>query len=282
MSKKIIVPTDFSENAFNAAKYACHLAINQEYSIYLLHCYNSETTIFDEKINEKEPITPLLRGDLIMQEWKDSLSKEFPDLFIETECREGLVTEVLPKIAVDPFFSFVTMGSNGSQKKNSPMFGSTTSQVATASHIPVVAVPNNLQSDKINKAAILTNFKEDELESLKQFIERLGATDELDVVHVYQNSDDLAEIKTKINQWAQKIQSISPKTKIHTVLKPINYSNDKLDTIGEVVNNTINEKQYDIVIVTKTRKSFFDRWFSRSISKEVILELETVVFFDNN
>lgn len=282
MSKKIIVPTDFSENAFNAAKYACQLAINQGYSIHILHCYNSETTIFDEKMNEKEAITPLLRGDLIMKEWKDSLLRDFPTVNLDTECREGLITDVLPKIALTPSFSLIVMGSNGLQKKDSPMFGSTTSQIATVSHIPVIAVPNDLHRDKIAKTAILTNFIDDELESLKEFTSLVGTTDELDIIHVYQNSDDLSVIEEKINQWASKIKNIVSNTQINTILKPINYSNNKLDTIGEVVNNTINEKQYDLVIVTKTRKSFFERWFSRSISKEVILELETVVFFDNN
>lgn len=282
MSKKIIVPTDFSPNAFEAAKYACEIAIKQGYSIYLIHCYNSKTTIFDEKFNSPEPVTPILRGDLLMEEWKMSLQHDFPNVKIESECREGLISEILPVIAIHPYFSLIVMGSNGLEKQDSPMFGSITSQVATVSKVPVIAVPTSLKQNQNSRVAILTNFKEDELETLKEYINLLGSIPQLDIIHVYQNSDNLAVIEEKINDWANKIKIIIPETIVKKVLKPINYNNQKLDTIAEVVNNTINEKDYNMVIVTKTRKSFFDRWFSRSISKEVILELETTVFFDNN
>lgn len=282
MTKKIIVPTDFSENAFIAAKYACQLALTHGYGIYLFHCYSAKITIFDEKINEKETITPLLRGDLIMAEWVDSLSKEFPSLLIESECKNGLITDILPKIATEPPFSLIVIGSNGLSRDASPMFGSTTSQIATQSHIPVLAIPANIAKHENTKTAILTNFKDDELDSLKDFISLVSQIHELDIIHVYQNSDDKESVNISLKNWAEKIQEITPKTKINTVLKPINYSDKGLDTIAEVINNTIKENKYDIVIVTKTRKSFFDKWFSISISKEIILELEAATYFDNN
>lgn len=282
MTKRIIVPTDFSDNALIAAKYACHIASKQGYGIYLFHCFNSKTTIFDEKINEKEAATPILKGDLIIREWKDELSSEFPNLTIETETRSGLITDVLPKFAQEPSFSLIVIGSNGLDQNDSPVFGSRTTQIATESKIPVIAVPFADQKNEISKAAVLTNFKEDELASLKEFSALLGTIAELDVIHVYQNSDDISEVELQISQWAEKVRNIVPNTTVNTILKPIDYSNQEKDTIGEVVNITINENYYDIVIVTKTRKSFFDKWFSRSISKEVIAKLETTIFFDNN
>ena len=223
-----------------------------------------------------------MRGDLLMAEWKDQLFREFPQVTIETACITGLITEVLPKMAKEPTYSLIIMGSNGLSKKDSPLFGSTTSQIATKSRIPVIAIPYNIVNYQTHKAALLTNFKEDELESLKDFNTLIGSIAELDIIHVYQNSDDVAAVELQIENWSAKIQALVPLTKINTVLKPLNYSVKALDSIAEVVNNTIEEYKYDIVIVTKTRKSFFDRWFSRSISKEIIFELEAATYFDNN
>lgn len=282
MKKKIIVPTDFSENALFAAKYACQLAIDKGYHVHLVHCYNSDTSIFDEKINNKEEITPLLKGDFIMTEWKDSLCLEYPEISLEGECTKGLVSEIIPKIAVSPNYSLIIMGSNGLEKEDSPLFGSTTNQIASSSHIPVIAVPYHSAIAPLKKAAILTNFKDDELDSLKDFVALLGTPHELDIIHVYQNSDDVNQVTEKIKNWSIKIQEITPTIKLNTILQPINYSSELEDTIAEVVNNTIEDNKYNIVIVTKTRKSFFDKLFSRSISKEVILKLETAIFFDNN
>lgn len=282
MNKKIIVPTDFSENAFIAAQFACKIATKQTYHIHLIHFHNSKTTIFDEKMNTKEPENDILNGELLINEWKESLQRDFPNINIHTECLNGLVTDLLPKIAISPNYALIVMGSKGLAKKDSSIFGSLTSQVASKSKIPVIAVPHSSIIKNEEKAAILTNFKEDELESLKEYVTLLGSIPSLDIIHVYQNSDNLTDVEEKIADWSNKIKMIIPETTISTVLKPINYNNNKQDTIAEVVNNTINEYHYNMVIVTKTRKSFFDRLFSRSISKAVILELETVIFFDNN
>lgn len=282
MKKKIIVPTDFSENALLAAKYACQLAIDKGYHVQLVHCYNSDTSIFDEKLNNNEEITPLLKGDFIMTEWKDSLQLEYPEISLDGECTKGLVSEIIPKIAIAPNYSLLIMGSNGLEENDSPLFGSTTSQVASSSRIPVIAVPYYTNITPLKKAAILTNFKDDELDSLKDYVDLLGMPHELDIIHVYQNSDDINEVTIKIKNWATKIQEITPNITVNTILKPINYSSESQDTIAEVVNNTIEDNKYNIVIVTKTRKSFFDKLFSKSISKEVILKLETAIFFDNN
>lgn len=282
MSSKILVPTDFSEDAFEAAKYACKIALKQGYPIHLLHCYNAKTTIFDEKMNAKEPTNEILSGDLIMEEWRTSLQQEFPKATIHSSCVDGLVSELLPQIAKAPEYTLIIMSSKGLEKDDSPLFGSITSQVATKSKLPVIAVPNSSTERKSGKTAILTNFKEEELESLKKYVNIMGSIPSLDIIHVYQNSDNITEVQDTIHNWSNTIKQIIPETTIKTVLKPINYNNDKQDTIAEVVNNTLHEQHYEMVIVTKTRKSFFDRWFSRSVSKEVILELETVVFFDNN
>ena len=37
--KKIILPTDFSESAYNAIRYAIHLHEDMETTFYLLHTY---------------------------------------------------------------------------------------------------------------------------------------------------------------------------------------------------------------------------------------------------
>lgn len=280
--KNIIVPTDFSETAFNAAKYACELALINGHKIQLFHCYTSKTSIFDEEMNEKENFNSLMRGDTLMKEWKSRLETEFPNLEINTSCQDGLITDLLPKIAKEPEYSLLAIGSNDHADENTPLFGSTTSQIATESHIPVIAIPFNIQHIELNKVAILTNFKDDELESLRDYTQLLNPPKELDIIHVYQNSDDINQVEQNIKNWADRVRSIIPNASVSTILKPIDYSKEDKDTIPEIVNITINENHYDIVIVTKTRKSFFDKWFARSISKEVISKLKTTIFFDNN
>ena len=40
--RKVVVPTDFSENAFNALQYACQIFKYERSDIYILHAYADE------------------------------------------------------------------------------------------------------------------------------------------------------------------------------------------------------------------------------------------------
>jgi len=53
----------------------------------------------------------------------------------------------------------------------------------------------------------------------------------------------------------------------------------ELDSIPEVINEMILEEEVDILLVTKTRKSFFNRIFNRSVSKAIALNLIVPTFF---
>ena len=48
--RKIVVPTDFSENAFNALKYACQIFKYERGDIFILHAYADEVYQQDQVV----------------------------------------------------------------------------------------------------------------------------------------------------------------------------------------------------------------------------------------
>ena len=64
MRKTILVPTDFSANALQAAQYACQIAKQNDYDIELFHCYTSSTAIDEENSTE-------LKADVLIKELKE-------------------------------------------------------------------------------------------------------------------------------------------------------------------------------------------------------------------
>lgn len=282
MTKKIIVPTDFSNNAYTAAQYACSLAVKNNYAIHLFHCYSTSSASFDEGSEQNDSNSQIMKADVLIVEWKNKLLQEFPSLQIETECVRGLLSEVLPAIAIEPNYSLIVMGSTGEGKGKPVTWGSNTSHISTKAKIPVLAIPLNYNSIAVEKIAMLTNFKSDELETLKEFTARVSTIDAIDLIHVYGYGDNLEKIKEQIDSWSFMVKGLNGVDHVNSILEKTINSEEELDTVPEVINAIIKEKQYDLILVTKTRKTFFERVFKTSISKEIALKLEIPTFFDNN
>lgn len=282
MTKKILVPTDFSDNALIATRYACALAAQNNYAVHLFHCYTSNSALFDKEKENNESNTPLLKADILILELKESLQKIYPTLTFETTCTSGLLSEVLPTIAVAPTYALIIMGTTGIGKGKSVVWGSNTSSITSKAKVPVIAIPNNTQGFSLQNVGMLTNFKVEELETLKEYLTTVSFIPNLDIIHVFRDSKDTNEIKQHLDTWSFNIKGLEGTENVQSLAQPIRIDNENLDSIPEVINHIIKEKNYDILIVTKTRKSFFERLFRTSVSKEIALDLERPTFFDNN
>lgn len=277
-TKKIIVPTDFSSSAFAAAQYACKLAAQKKFSIHLFHCYTTSSANFEGE----EESSNILKADVLIAELKDKLILQFPSLTIETECVTGLLTEVLPVIAAKPEYCLIVMGTTGNGQGKSLTWGSNTSSISSKAPIPVIAIPENHSSFESANIAMLTNFKVEEIETLKEYLELVSPIQNLDIIHVFRNSKNQFEVQSTTDAWKFNIQDIKGINAVNSIIQPIQPNDEALDTIPEVINHIINKNNYDMILVTKSRKSFFERLFSSSVSKKIVLDLERPTFFDNN
>jgi nucleotide-binding universal stress UspA family protein len=129
---------------------------------------------------------------------------------------------------------------------------------------------------------MLTNFKPEELETLTSYIDNAGAIPQLDVIHVYKDIDDASKIEDLLLSWSFNVEQISGVDKVGRISSAIDKENIERDTVPEGIHHIIVAHDYDIILVSKTRKSFFERLFRTSVSKEIILNLDRPAFFDNN
>lgn len=283
MKNKILIPTDFSENALFAAQYACRLAQQNDASVTLYHCYTAQSSNFDsEELAEKFEDDKIFKADLLIEELRNSLILEFSDLTIETTCERGLLIETLPLYVKKEHIGLIVMGTTGRGNNKSIVWGSNTSQISAQSPVPVIAIPNKHAYFKLEKAAILTNFKSEELETLKDFLNLFQHIQHLEIIHVIKDEKNIAQIKEKLASWEFIVQDLNGIEQVSSTLACIDESDKELDTIPEVINSTINKEDFDMIVVTKTRKSFFERLFRKSVSKELTLNLRKPTFFDNN
>ncbi|MHC8948996.1 universal stress protein [Sphingobacterium hungaricum] len=281
MHKNILVPTDFSDNAFYAAKFACNLAIEKNLGIHLYHFYTSASAGFnDETESDEDDKGQLLQADLTMVEIKKQLNNLFPSVEINSTCSRGLLQEKLPKIADQDGYELIVMGTTGDSEKKSIVYGSNTSAISSKSPIPVIAIPNGHEEFNFRKIGLLTNFKTDEIETLIEYIHLIGDIEELYLIHVYKEDDVASEVNERLESWSYNIREIDGVKHVITLSDHISKDDVEMDSISEVVNLMISKNNLDLILVNKTRKSFFDRIFKPSISKEIALDIKVPTFFD--
>lgn len=274
MTKTLLVPTDFSTNALYAARYACQIATTNNYNIHLFHCYTSSTAV--EADNSTE-----LKADVLINELKEQLLKNYPLLTIETECVSRLLTDVLPDYAVAPKFALVVMGTTGAGEGKPILWGSNTSFITSKVKIPVIAIPSGAETFAADNIAILTNFKAEEVETLNNFITYVSPIKNLDIIHIYKDNKKAKDVEQQLQDWSFNIKELSAIETVNTIAQPIQQDHEELDTIPEVINHIVGSNFYDMILVTKVRKSFFQRITSPSVSRQITLSLQKPTFFDN-
>lgn len=280
MKNTILVPTDFSENARSAAIYACELASSRQYDVHLYHCYTTGSTAF-ENDSKKGEDTDIIKADVLIEELVDELRSTYNTIKIDATTLTGLIGEKLPLEAKADKYALIIMGTTGASKKKSVYWGSTTSAITAKSPVPVLAIPHGYRYQQVNNAALLTKFKAEELETLETFVSITGSFDSLTLIHVYKEEEDREEIDSSVQSWQFTIGEMGLIEQVNTLIDHIDKDDVNLDTVPEVVNKLIDQSNPDVVLITKTRKSFFGRLFFSSVSKEIALELRKPTFFDH-
>ncbi|WP_166333669.1 universal stress protein [Sphingobacterium chungjuense] len=282
MRNTILVPTDFSTNSLTAVQYACQLAQHRDYDLHLLHYYTSNTASFTNESQQEadQEESSLLKADVLMQKLKTELATAYPELIITAVCERGLIDEKLPKEAAEDQYALIVMGATGASAQKSIYYGSTTVAITAQSPIPVVAVPESYSDFAFQHISLLTKFKTEELETLRAFIGLIGEPQKLSLTHVYREESDLDAMQEHLQSWAFNIREMNIIQQVDIESAPISKNDVDLDTVPEVVNSLIEKGNPDIILVTKTRKSFFQRLFTASVSKAIALELRKPTFFD--
>src|SRR5690606_33011096 len=138
----ILVPTDFSENAFVAAEYACALAEASKQKEQLLHVYIALYAGFGEEGNSVKQIKLAeTESAAAMKLLLESLKDQFPSVDIEGECTKGFMIDVVTDKLKRNGHSLVVMGTKGVTNITESVLGSTTYEVIKKSPTPVLVVP---------------------------------------------------------------------------------------------------------------------------------------------
>ena len=176
---RILVPTDFSENAYGALLYATRLFKNQKCQFYILNTFEVKTPVLTGRMDTSKGETLYKK---LSAKSKEGLAETCHSITRDTEdfnhSFEGLsvskdLTETMKKTIINKNIDLVVMGTKGASGLASVFMGSNTVKTIQRIHdCPVLVIPDNYVYEKPEQIAFPTDFKRFYLENdLKPLID---------------------------------------------------------------------------------------------------------------
>ena len=171
--KKILVPTDFSEQAENALKVAAQLAKKYNGEIYLLH-------MIELPPDMTNPVGDTRTSDLPEELYFMKLAKKrFSEVLQEPYLTDVPVHDTVQlHQAFDGIMEaskkhgcdFIVMGSQGATGFKEMFVGSNTEKVVRSSEIPVLVIKKELPNFEVNNFVFATNLHSESKKALRQVV----------------------------------------------------------------------------------------------------------------
>ena len=165
--KRILLPTDFSENSYNAIKYAVQLLQNDVCEFYLLHTYTPAIVSAGSMLDSYSIITIQQiahdNAEKNIDTLKERLLKDFHNenhSFTSITSFNMLIAEMC-NIIEEHNIDFVVMGTQGATGAKEIFIGTHTMFALKKISCPLIAVPANFNYEAPKEILFPTDYKLD-------------------------------------------------------------------------------------------------------------------------
>jgi nucleotide-binding universal stress UspA family protein len=260
--KKIIVATDFSAAATNAAEYATDMALAVKAGIVLLYVYLPPANFSEVPIPNSD--------DAIMREAEEELcllrdkltARTQANVLVETEIREGAFFTELKNVcdSIKPYT--VVMGSQGTTGAERLFLGSHADYATRHLEWPVITVPEGIAFSSIKKIGLACDFDKvieaTPVDEIKLLVNDFKA--ELQVVNTGKRKVFNPEVVFGSGMLQEMLYELKPGYHIITS-----------ENTDDGIMDFAEKNDIDLLIVLPKRHGFLDRLFHKSHAKQLVL-----------
>ena len=156
--KTILVPTDFSSSANNAANYAAALAKEFKAKIILLHSFQVPVPTSDIPITAISIDELQKNNERFLEKEVIRIHRHY-DVHIETCARPGFAVEEIHEKEKKKKPDLIIMGTKGTGKIQEVLIGSTATAAIREAKTPVLLIPENAEFTKPEKIILACDYK---------------------------------------------------------------------------------------------------------------------------
>ena len=272
--KKILVPTDFSENALAALRYAYQHASVRSYDIDLVHFMLPQA-----EVSELPNIAGTASQTKI--QFARSLAKSSVDaLRKNVTLNEGAY---IPSITIDVKFNLPTRGVIKWIKKNKndfiicgtrgknlgirdKLFGTVSGGLSQQSICPVLYIPMNYAYGPIQFMGYASNLSFHDPYEIWRALKILSPDNPI-VRCFHINKDD----HPLEDQYVEEMKDYLEK---HNDALQIFFHDIEGEEVDQTLKEVVNEYDLDILVMTKRKQPFFERLLSKSHTRSMLKQIE--------
>ncbi len=263
--KNILIPTDFSENSWNAINYAMSFFQKEEISYHLIHFI---TPIDSSKLQHPHKIEPLLEEPTSkikkrnFKNLKNRIHQNFPEdqNQFSTVIKRSKVIDGIREYITSQDIDLIIMGTKGDSNYNELPIGSLTCEVITKVKSPILVIPEKAIFKVPISLAFPTDFnivyKSKIINSLIDIVNVHNAT--LKILRVALNQKNLNEAQVENREYLKKNLSNVPYS-FHVIENP---------NLEHGIQFFINTMKVDMIALIAKNINFFQRLlFKPSVAK---------------
>lgn len=260
--KKILMATDFSEVAGNAAEYAADMAMAVNAELLLLHVYAMPVSYYE--------MPPSVSADEILQNAEtllDKLQKELSSktggkITITTEARMGSFFKELENICeqVKPYT--VVLGSQGTTAAERILFGNHAVYAMKHLHWPLITIPPGVKFSSVKKIGLTCDFDKVvfsiPVDEIRTLVKDFNAT--LHILNTGKKSEFNPDVVFESGMLQEMLIDLKPEYHFIT--------HEDVDT-GII--EFADKNSIDLLIVLPKRHSLMERLTHKSHTKQLVL-----------
>ena len=263
MMKTILVPTDFSSTAKNAAHYALALAKDLGANKIIFYNAYQQPVTADPVLNTVELYDMGEFGKLsengLQNFIKNFDEQETAGLKFETVSEYNLLTAGIEELCKQHAIDLIVMGVTGGGKLEETLIGSNTISVATHINIPVIIVPTKATYQPIKEIVLACDFKKvvetTPVAPLKKILDETKA--KLFVLNIDHNNKSFTTDTPH--------ESVMLDTLLYNYQPEYHFIES--EDFTEAINQFAEKNKVDLVVTMPKKHGWFEGLFRRSHTK---------------
>ncbi|MDR0536761.1 MAG: universal stress protein [Tannerellaceae bacterium] len=283
--KIILIPVDFSDYSMKACEIGINHARKINAQIVIMHAFHTSDflspvllgdTLAYQMYEGAIPIKGLLeKAEADMNSFCAQLDRKMKDGQLPKMKYERLICEGLPEEKIIDFNKknnpmLIVMGTRGKSQKELDLIGSVTGEIIELGKAPVLAIPENVPFNNLEKAgniAFATSFHQRDLIAFDAFVNMTSEyAPHIHLFNISTSRDEWNEIRLGgIREYLSKQYPTADIS--HTVLD----DGDLLLAIEKFVR----DKHIDIIAVTTHRRNILSRMFNPGITRKMLFHTDT-------
>lgn len=264
--KKILLPTDFSKNSWNAITYALKLFKNDTCTFVLLNTYTP--VVYHVEYVLVNPaqfgLADAVRETSLKQlkDFKAKMIKAFnnPKHTIETKAVFNTLIPEIKEVVENEHIDYVVMGTKGATGAKEILFGSNTVHVFKNVKCPIIAVPYGFVFEPPHEILFPTDF---EIDYKNHHIKPI-----LDIMSLYNTRVDILHVS--YGQDLSLIQKANKKNLEEYFLgKAYLFHNVRNQELTEAINKFQLKYRINLLVMVNNKHSFFENLFFKNTINQI-------------